>query len=92
MDVIVTTGHQETFAAKRATASIPIVFTVVHDPVAEGVVTNLARPEANVTGLMTLVPGRYEKYVELLHDVLPRAARFAVVSNPKSSREPRQEV
>jgi len=42
--------------------------------------------------LMTLVPGFYEKYVELLHDVLPRAARFAVVGNPKSAGEPRQEV
>ena len=92
VDTIVTTGHRETLAAKRATPSIPIVFTIVHDPVAQGVVTNLARPEANVTGLTTLVPGFYQKYVELLSEVVPAAARFALVGNPNSPREPRQEV
>ena len=92
VDVIVTTGHLETFAAKRATSSIPIVFTVVHDPVGQGVVTNLARPEANVTGLTTLVPGFYQKYVEFLREVAPSAARFALVANPNQAREPRQEV
>ena len=92
VDVIVTTGARETLAAKRTTSSIPIVFTVVHDPVGEGVVTNLARPEANVTGLTTLVPGFYEKYVELLREVVPSAARFALVTNPNQARQPRQEV
>jgi putative tryptophan/tyrosine transport system substrate-binding protein len=92
VDVIVTTGVRETLAAKRATSSIPIVFTVVHDPVGQGVVTNLARPEGNVTGLTTLVPGFYEKYVEFLREVVPSAARFALVANPNASREPRQEV
>jgi len=91
-DVIVTTGHRETLAAKGATSSIPIVFTVVHDPVAQRVVTSLARPEANVTGLTTLVPGLYQKYVELLRELVPGAARFALVGNPNSPREPRQEV
>ena len=94
MDIIVTTGPRETLAAKRSTSSIPIVFTVVHDPVGEGVVTSLARPEANITGLTTLVPGFYQKYVELLREVVPAATRFALVGGPASNlpSEPRQEV
>ncbi len=60
-DIIVTTSARETIATKRATASIPTVFTLVHDPVRDGVVTNLAHPDANVTGLTTLVPGFYGK-------------------------------
>jgi ABC-type uncharacterized transport system substrate-binding protein len=92
VDLIVTTGHRETLAARRATSSIPIVFTVVHDPVGQGVVTNLARPEANVTGLTTHVPGFYQKCVELLHEAAPSAKRFAYVANPNVPRELRQEV
>ena len=92
VDVIVTTGHRETLAAKRATSSMPIVFTVVHDPVGDGVVTNLARPEANVTGLTTLIPGLYQKYVELLREVVPGAMRFALVGNRRAPSEPRREV
>ncbi len=92
VDVIVTTGPRETLAAKRATSSIPIVFTIVPDPVGQGVVTNLARPDSNVTGLTTLVPGFYQKYVELLREVVPSASRFALVGNPISSPEPRQDV
>jgi ABC-type uncharacterized transport system substrate-binding protein len=92
VDVIVTTGVLETRAASRATSSIPIMFTVVHDPVGQGVVTNLARPEANVTGLTTRVPGFYQKYVELLHEVVPSGRRFAHVARPNASRESRQEI
>ena len=82
MDVIVTTGPRETLAAKRATSSIPVVFTVVADPVGQGVVTNLARPESNVTGLTTIVPGLYGKYVELLREVVPSASRVAIIGAP----------
>jgi putative ABC transport system substrate-binding protein len=82
VDVIVTTGARETLAANRATSSIPIIFTLITDPVGQGVVTNLARPDGNVTGLTPLVPGLYQKYVEFLHEVVPSAARFAVVVSP----------
>ncbi len=92
MDVIVTTGHRETLAAKRATSSIPVVFTVVADPVGQGVVTNLARPESNVTGLTTIAPGLHEKYVELLRETVPSATRFAIVGAPFASSDLRQEV
>jgi putative ABC transport system substrate-binding protein len=92
MDVIVTTGPRETLAAKHATSSIPIVFTVVADPIGQGVVTNLARPESNVTGLTTIVPGLYGKYVELLREVVPSATRVAIVNAPFATSELRQEV
>ena len=71
VDAIVTTGPRETIAAKRATSSIPIVMTVVPDPVAQGFVASLSRPGGNVTGLANFVPGLGQKYVELLHEVLP---------------------
>jgi putative ABC transport system substrate-binding protein len=61
VDVIVTTGPRETLAARHTTSSIPIVFTIVADPIAQGVLTNLARPEGNVTGLATIAPGLYRK-------------------------------
>ena len=93
VDIIVTTGSKEALAAKRATSSIPIVFTVVHDPVGEGVVASLSRPEGNVTGLTTLVPGFYQKYVEFLRKVAPEATRFALVASPHNmSGKARQEV
>jgi ABC-type uncharacterized transport system substrate-binding protein len=92
VDVIVTTGPRETLAAKRATSSIPVVFTVVADPIGQGVVTNLARPESNVTGLTTIVPGLYGKYVELLREVIPSASRVAIVGAPFATSDLRQEV
>src|SRR5262245_52547256 len=82
VDVIVTSSGGEAQAAKRATATTPIVMTVAPDPVGEGLVTSLARPGGNVTGLTSLVPGLSEKYVELLHEVVPSASRFAVVARP----------
>jgi len=92
VDVIVTTGPRVTLAAKGASTSIPIIFTIVADAVGQGVVTSLARPAGNVTGLTTLVPGFYQKYVELLREVIPSATRFALVGGPGSSPEPRQDV
>jgi hypothetical protein len=77
LDTIVTTGSRETRAAKVATSSIPIVMTLVADPVGEGIVASLARPGGNVTGLTTLVPGPYQKYVEFLHEIVPSPTRFA---------------
>jgi putative tryptophan/tyrosine transport system substrate-binding protein len=93
VDAIVTTGPRETVAAKRATTLIPIVMTVVPDPVAEGFVASLSRPGGNVTGLSNLVPGLHQKYVELLREGLPSAARFAVVaSGPNPLPEARREL
>jgi putative ABC transport system substrate-binding protein len=80
VDVIVATGTREIRAAKQATASIPIVMILAADPVKEGFVASLARPGGNVTGLTSLVPGLPQKYVELMHEVVPTAKRFAVVN------------
>jgi putative tryptophan/tyrosine transport system substrate-binding protein len=82
VDVIVTTAMRETRAARQATSTIPIVMTFAQDPVAYGLVASLARPDGNVTGLTSLVPGLRQKYVQLLKEVLPSASRFAVIATP----------
>jgi putative ABC transport system substrate-binding protein len=84
VDVIVTTSWRETQAAMQATSTIPIVMTFAPDPVGQGLVTTLARPGGNVTGLTNLVPGLRQKYVELLKEVLPSALRFGVIASPPS--------
>src|SRR5215470_15716183 len=55
---------------------------LVTDPVGQGLVTSLARPGGNVTGLTTFVPGLQQKYVELLKEVVPSATRFGVIASP----------
>jgi len=92
VDAIVTTGPRETRAARRATATIPIVMTFVEDPVAEGFVKSLAQPGTNVTGLTSLVPGLSQKYVELLSEALPTARRFGVVATRDPVPESRLEL
>jgi len=92
VDAIVTAGSRETRAARRATATIPIVMTFVEDPVAEGFVKSLAQPGTNVTGLTSLVPGLNQKYVELLNEALPTARRFGVVATRDPMPENRREL
>jgi len=86
VDVIVTTSVRETQAAMRATSIIPIVMVFAPDPVGQGLVTSLARPGGNVTGLTNLVPGIRQKYVELLREAVPSASRFGVIGAPSSLR------
>jgi len=78
-DVIVVTGGPTAQALLQRTQTIPIVFTSVGDPVAIGLLKNIARPEANATG----VAGQYQslggKWVELLKEAAPRTARVALV-------------
>jgi putative ABC transport system substrate-binding protein len=83
MDVIAVDGPPAAKAAKAATTSIPIVFTLVVDPVAEGLATSMARPGANLTGLTLSVGFQLAgKRVELLKDIKPDLARLAVLENP----------
>jgi ABC-type uncharacterized transport system substrate-binding protein len=81
-DVIVAPADQNAIAAKRATQTIPIV--MIGDPVGSGLVSSLARPGGNVTGL-SVFEGGYEivgKRLELLKEMVPRASHVAVLLNP----------
>jgi putative tryptophan/tyrosine transport system substrate-binding protein len=72
-------------AAKAATGKIPIVFATGNDPVASGLVSNLARPEANITGVSFFTTTLGPKRLELLREVAPGAATIAALLDPRSS-------
>src|SRR5215471_975200 len=81
VDVIVTSGTGMVLAAKQATSVIPIVFAATGDPVGTGLVTSLARPGGNVTGLSNQVPDLVGKRLELLREVVPSLGRVALLAN-----------
>jgi putative ABC transport system substrate-binding protein len=82
--IISTGGVQSALAAKAATVSIPIVFNVADDPVSVGLVTSLAKPGGNLTGVAILVAELTAKRLELLHVMVPSAVNIAVLSNPSN--------
>src|SRR6185503_10761686 len=84
VDVIVAAGTEPVIAAKRLTATIPIVFTTAGDPVGSGLVTSLARPGGNVTGLSNQQTDLAGKRLELLREVVPHLHRFAIMANFKN--------
>ena len=81
-DVIVTAGTPGTLAVKQATQSIPIVAASAGDPVAAGLVSSLAKPGGNVTGLSTLGPELEGKRLELFKQAVPNLSRVIALLNP----------
>jgi ABC-type uncharacterized transport system substrate-binding protein len=90
VDVIVTDGGPAIVAAKRATATIPIVIgAAAIDLVQQGLVTSLARPGGNITGFLISTGAELDsKRLELLREALPSLARVAVVWNPRNDANP----
>ena len=82
VDVIVADITVAIQAAKHATSSIPIVMAIVADPVGSGLVTNLAQPGGNVTGLSIMLAELSVKRLQLLKEAIPRLTRVGVVWNP----------
>jgi putative tryptophan/tyrosine transport system substrate-binding protein len=90
VDVIFTHGTPNVIAAKQATSVIPIVFTLVGAPVGAGLVTSLARPGGNVTGVSNLSSDLGGKRLELLREVVPALRRLAIltkIDNPSAVLE-----
>jgi putative ABC transport system substrate-binding protein len=81
VDVIVAGGTLGPLAAKRATATIPIVMRSAGDPLGSGLVASLARPGGNVTGMSLMVPDLGGKRLEILKDMLPALLRVAILWN-----------
>ena len=85
MDLILTVGSQASRAAKAATSSVPIVMVGVADPVEIGLVSSLARPGGNVTGLAFNTGQQiYGKHLEVLKEIVPGLSLVAVVIDPRS--------
>jgi putative ABC transport system substrate-binding protein len=82
VDVIVASGTLAALAAKQATRTLPIVFSPAADPVASGLVTSLARPGGNVTGLSLLYSELVGKWLEQLKQAIPGVSRVAVLWQP----------
>ena len=80
VEVIVTTATATVNAAKRATSTIPIVMAAVSDPVGSGLVASLGHPGGNVTGMTLLSTDLAGKRLQLMHEILPRARRIAVLA------------
>jgi len=82
-DLLVAPSPQVALALKSATATIPIVFVAVFDPVAIGLVQSLSRPGGNMTGLATYAPGDWiAKRIEILRELVPGASKIAILVNP----------
>jgi putative ABC transport system substrate-binding protein len=80
--IFATGGPPAAFAVKAATSAIPVVFLVGEDPAKLGLVSSLARPSANLTGVNLFANELEAKRLELLHQFVPRASRIAVLVNP----------
>ncbi len=85
VDVLLTTGTVLTLVAKQATRTVPIVMVYIADPIASGLVSSLAQPGGNITGLSMLAAEMVQKGLELLKEAAPSISRVTVLidsSNP----------
>jgi putative tryptophan/tyrosine transport system substrate-binding protein len=85
VDLIATYGTAATYAAKEATAMIPIVMVGVGDPVRSGLVASLARPGGNITGNTVLSPDLGPKRLQILREAIPNVKRVIYVANPDNA-------
>jgi putative tryptophan/tyrosine transport system substrate-binding protein len=84
-DLVIAAGPQAAVALKSATATIPIVFMAVADPVVIDLVQSLSRPGGNMTGLTSVVPGGFiAKQLEILRELIPSASKIALLVNPSN--------
>jgi putative ABC transport system substrate-binding protein len=81
VDLIVTWGTPAALAAKQATSTIPVVMGAIGDPVSVGIVSNLARPDGNITGFAAQNVDLDGKRLELLKDLLPHLSRVGMLAN-----------
>ena len=86
--VIAATSTPAALAAKKATTTIPIAFTVGGDAIQAGLVTNLSRPDGNLTGVSRFNVELGPKRLELLHESVPAATVIALLVNPSNPRSP----
>jgi putative tryptophan/tyrosine transport system substrate-binding protein len=90
VDIIVAGGSTAIRAAQDATRTIPIVMAAAGDPVGTGLITSLARPGGNITGVSLLSAELPGKRLEILKEAVPQSARIAVLMNPTSPGSARQ--
>jgi putative ABC transport system substrate-binding protein len=83
-DVVLTIGTPETRAWQRLNSTVPVVFTVVSEPVAQGLVASLGHPGGNMTGFSNLEPTVGAKWLELLKEIAPRVTHVEVIVNPQA--------
>ena len=81
-DLILANGDAATRIVQQSTRAVPVIFIAGSDPVAEGLVQSLAHPAGNLTGFLVLEPSLGAKLLELLKEMAPSVARFAILFNP----------
>ncbi len=83
-DVLLGNGTPATVALKQATSTIPIVFSVVNDPVSQGIISNMAHPGGNITGFSFLEYSMVGKSLEMLKRIAPQSTSVAIMFNPET--------